>query len=174
MKTVTLVFIILFSNITYALTQEEAWAIHSTPLGTLEFKYGEKLSRTNFDGVYLDGIKIYSVIGRKDVWDTPISLSEAAVDIVRSNGKVVRDERGRARIKRLLLSESGMCIHEYVIIDLTGKSPFVSNRFGHNPTGKSCFELISTKWGAKKSYITIFGPLKYMYTTGEDVIGPVE
>jgi hypothetical protein len=176
MKAVLILILSLFANQVIALTESEGWAISTTPLGQLEFKSGDKLTASLFDSVYLDGKLILSTSGKTDVWGSKLYLMETEFELVRINGKPKRNPEGKVYINRYLLAtgSDGNCLVDFVILDFSGSKPFVSNRFGPNPEGKFCLKFSRAKWGTKKSYISLSGPAKYLYTTGEDVIGPIE
>jgi hypothetical protein len=128
--------------------------------------------------VTLAGHEILSSVGLKDVWGAPErfmipnTFSDTALEL---------DQRFKPTdypisIKRLVLAEGGdgTCFTQFTIIDFTTAKPFISDKFGYNPDGKSCLEFVRAKWGKKESYIYLKGPLKYVYYTGGKVIGPLE
>ncbi len=88
------------------------------------------------------------------------------------DGRVI----SRRLIDRVVLSESGIggCLVHFIIVDLRGREPYVTNSFGNNPDGKYCFTIDKIKWGKKETYIYFANGTKYLYPTGEEVFGPVE
>lgn len=79
-------------------------------------------------------------------------------------------------VDRVVVAEAvdGTCARSFIVIDLRGDKPSVSERFGLNPEGKSCLRFNRAKWGKKESYFYLDGPLKYVYYTGGKVIGPID
>jgi hypothetical protein len=126
--------------------------------------------------VKLDGQTLLMSANRTDFWGYPLYLmiSDFATPYQESIKSKPTDKP--LKIDRVVVSEgrNGTCINQFVILDFTGSRPFVSERFGYNPEGKSCLKFVRAKWGKKLSYIYLYGSEKYIYYTGGRVIGPVE
>lgn len=74
---------------------------------------------------------------------------------------------------RLVVAENSECTQQFIIIDLTGAKPHVTNRFGYNPEGKFCLHYKGAKWGRKASKIYFRNGATYWYDTGGEVVGPI-
>lgn len=77
--------------------------------------------------------------------------------------------KGPIKIERLLVAEGkGRDTTKFIILDFTGKEPFVSRRFGSNPGLKHILRLEGVKWGKKKAIVALLGPYDctYNYTGG--------
>jgi hypothetical protein len=74
---------------------------------------------------------------------------------------------GNAAVYRMIIGEGedGNCIRHFVLLDFTGDTPYVSNRFGYNPDGKFCLTLDRVKWTQQGAAIYLNGPMKYIYRT---------
>ena len=94
----------------------------------------------------------------------------------RGNVTIEGKTTSRRLVDRIVLSEAGIgtCLQHFIIIDLRGSQPYVTNSFGNNPGGKYCFTINKIKWGAKETYIYFDNDTKYLYPTGEEVFGPIE
>jgi hypothetical protein len=83
---------------------------------------------------------------------------------------------GPVEVHRIVASigPTANCIKRFVILDFTGKNPFVSKPFSYNPDDRFCERLKKIKWGKKESVIDLAGPQRYLYRTYGEVIGPIE
>jgi hypothetical protein len=108
-----------------------------------------------------------------------LNLLEAQSYVAPSGRSTIEGPEGpvnKRNIDRIIVSDSayGGCARKFFIIDLRGEAPYVSERFGLNPAGKSCHTFKSAKWGKDVSTILLAGNLSYIYHTGGKVEGPSE
>jgi hypothetical protein len=83
---------------------------------------------------------------------------------------------GPVEVLRIVVSigPTANCVKRFVILDFTGKKPFISKPFSYNPDDRFCEHLKKIKWGKKESVIDLAGPQRYLYRTYGEVIGPIE
>jgi hypothetical protein len=147
-------------------------SVSPTKFGLLEFMRPSHNVRLNGHTLLTSGQNV-------DPYGYRLVLLEAE-SFVAPNGEAKVTEDGRQVEKRfvdrVVVAEAvdGTCARQFMIVDLRGIKPFVSERFGLNPKGTSCLKFKRAKWDAKESYIQLDGPLKYIYYTGGKVIGPIE
>lgn len=149
---------------------------YSTKLGELKFVSVDGKPGADARTITLNGKPLLKTKGEKDAQGSALSLM--IEDLKPSSTEYEAKVAGQAdkpKIRRMvvLLGPVANCVKQFVILDFTGKDPFVSERFGYNPGDNSCLAFKRAKWGKKESEITLNGPLTYVYYTGGKVIGPI-
>lgn len=152
--------------------QEHVYETLATKFGPLEYM------RPSYN-IRLNGQVLVQPNRAKDPYGYQLSLVEAEAYAAPSGRSVIPSPNGpisKRNIDRVVIGEvaDGGCARQFLIVDLRGPAPFVSERFGLNPDGKSCHSFKSAKWGSTESTIYLAGNLKYVYFTGGKVIGPVD
>ncbi|GLI38326.1 hypothetical protein KI811_16720 [Geobacter hydrogenophilus] len=149
----------------------------ATKHGELTFVNKEGKLDVNAVEAKLDGKSILSSINQKDGWGVSlvIMIPDSHANPYQRTTKTKPPTRP-LKIDRIVVAEGRSidCVNQFIILDFTGEKPFVSERFGYNPEGKSCLHFVRAKWGKKESYIYLNGPDKFVYYTGGRVIGPLE
>ena len=127
---------------------------------------------TNDGSVVLNGKILLQGNSEKDSFDTTITYS--VVDFqVNKNSPAAETKRYGDRkyfsrqVYRLVLVGRSQNPVFYRIMDLTGKEPYISEKFGKNDHWANNYK--SAKWGKEKSLIKLDGGYEYTYTTGKDV-----
>lgn len=149
---------------------------YATKFGNLKFVLGDESLGTLAKTITLDDKTLINVKGEKDAQGNPISLMTEIMQVSGTESEPrISGKMGPKRIKRMivLVGPDGNCVKHFVILDFTGKQPFVSERFGDNPQDQSCLSFKRAKWGKSESYIYLEGPMTYIYYTGGRVIGPI-
>lgn len=128
------------------------------------------MGRLDLDGdrerLSLNGVDLLKVRpSAADAYGSPFHLAIEEVTTF------VKD--GQRLVTRLLVAEDSMCTRQFVIIDLSGAKPHVTNRFGYNPDGKSCLDYKRAVWGSKQSKIFLKDGMTFLYEAGGEVIGPI-
>ena len=147
-----------------------------TRFGALKFVQADGKPGSLAESITLNDKPLLSVKGEKDGQGSSLSLMEEIMKLSSSDEEPrIKGQRGHRTVKRMvvLVGPDGTCIKQFVILDFTGKQPFVSERFGYNPGDKSCLSFKRAKWGAKESDIHLEGPMTYVYYSGGRVIGPL-
>lgn len=181
----SIIFFVLLSGFSCAASKVEnsdprpyLYEFFSTPHGDLMLIGDSGKPNVLASSITLAGNEFLSSVGLKDVWGAPErfmipnTFSDSAFEL----DKGYKSTDYPIPIKRLVLAEggNGTCLTQFTILDFTTAKPFISDKFGYNPDGKSCLEFVRAKWGKKESYIYLKGPLKYVYYTGGKVVGPLE
>ncbi|HWX01424.1 hypothetical protein [Collimonas sp.] len=127
---------------------------------------------TNDGSVVLNGKILLKGNSEKDDFGTTIDYS--AVDFqVNKNSPAIETKRYGDRkyfskqVYRLVLVGRSQNPVFYRIMDLTGKEPYISDKFGKNDHWANNYK--STKWGKKQSLIKLDGGYEYTYTAGKGV-----
>ena len=148
---------------------------YRTKFGPLVFQKAENSPGLPAEKIILNG-KPFSIInGEKDAQGGPLfylldDLGSGIEDIEPSTKK---DQKPLTR--RLLVSIGGdlNCVKKFMILDFTGKKPYVSQRFGFNPNDQFCLKFKKASWGKKESYVTS-DDNRYIYYTNGAAFGPIE
>lgn len=180
MLKITIFFVFfLYSFCLYSADDKYSHSLFQTKFGELRFtdvdgriEYSDKVNSM------LDNDIILSSLNETDGWGGPLFLmlptyfDDSA--LMFSPNKDI--ESSPRYLARAIVSKgaNANCGNRFVIMDFTGTKPYITDAFGYNPDGKYCLEFVKAKWGKKKSYIYLKGPLKYVYYTGGKVIGPLE
>lgn len=183
MKNIILIFLIpifscVASNVDKSDARPHLYEFFSTPHGDLKLIGDSGEPYVLASSITLDGNILLSSVGLKDGWGAqqkfilPNTFTDTAFEL----DKHYKSGDYPIPIKKILIAEAGIgtCLTQFIIVDLTTAKPFISEKFGYNPDGKSCLEFVKAKWGKKESYIYLKGPLKYIYYTGGKVVGPLE
>ncbi|MEJ7806304.1 MAG: hypothetical protein WKG03_10345 [Telluria sp.] len=156
--------------------RDPKWYAYSTKLGTLKFHLGDGVPGMPAKSITLNDKPLINVKDEKDAQGSSVSLMDedmqpSAIEYEPKSA----GQSGAKKIKRMvvLAGPDANCVKQFIILDFTGKQAFVSERFGYNPEDKSCMSFKRAKWGARESYITLAGPMTYVYYTGGKVIGPI-
>lgn len=153
----------------------DADAVYSafpTKFGSLEFMRPSHDVRLNGSTLLTSGQTVDPYGYRLILLEMEPSLAPSGSAQVIESGKSVV----KRQIDRIVVADAidGTCARSFRVLDFRSKRPFVSDRFGFNPEGKSCLKLTRVKWGPKESTIYLDGTLKYIYRIDGKVIGPVE
>lgn len=149
---------------------------HSTRLGDLSFVGADGKPGVDARTITLNGKPLLAIKDEKDAQGSALSLMVEDLKPTSTEYEAKVDgQADRPKIRRMvvLLGPVANCAKQFVILDFTGKAPFVSERFGYNRGDTSCLAFKRAKWGKKESEITLDGPLTYVYYTGGKVIGPI-
>jgi hypothetical protein len=147
----------------------------STKFGELKFVAEDGKLGVLAKSLTLGDKTLISVKGEKDAQGSYVYLME---ELMKTSSKEyapkIAGQTARP-IKRMVVrvGPDGNCVKQFVILDFTGKQPFVSERFGYNPGDKSCLTFDRAKWRKRESFVYLEGPLLYAYNTGGKVIGPL-
>lgn len=152
--------------------------VYSTKFGDLKFVDANDVFSGIADSIYLNDKLLVSTKERTDGYGSSLNLMSGDNSYFTGAEMEPRKKNsvGRQLTKRLVVLEGpdGNCIRHFLILDFSGDEPFVSERFGYNPKGISCWTFRGAKWGKKESYIYLSGPMKYIYHTGKSVFGPID
>jgi hypothetical protein len=157
-------------------TREPKMYAYSTRLGELTFVRADGKLGPDARTITLNGKPLLAIRDEKDARGSALSLMFEDLKPTSTEYEAkVAGQAGKPKIRRMvvLLGPVANCVKQFIILDLTGKDAFVSERFGYNPGDTSCLAFKRAKWGKKESEITLDGPLTYVYYTGGKVIGPI-
>jgi len=151
---------------------EHAYETLATKFGPLEYM------RPSHD-IRLNGQVIVQSGQHTDPYGYRLYLVEAESYAAPSGRSTIQGPNGlvsKRNIDRVVVSETAEsgCARQFLIIDLRGEVPHISEPFGLNPTGKSCHSFKSAIWGKDESTIFLAGNLRYTYHTGAKVVAPSE
>jgi hypothetical protein len=149
---------------------------YSTKFGDLKFVLGDGSLGVLAKSITLNDKPLINVKEEKDAQGSSVSLMTEIMQVSGTESEPrIAGQSGPKKIKRMivLVGPDGNCVKQFLILDFTGKQPFVSERFGHNPQDQSCLSFKRAKWGKSESYIYLDGPMTYIYYTGGRVIGPI-
>lgn len=131
---------------------------HKTPAGDLVLDAEAKTFRLN-------GVPILTVRGaEQDAYGMPFTFYIEDWEQLKKGSEIA---------SRLVVAENSGCTQQFIVIDLTGPKPHITNRFGYNPEGKFCLHYKGAKWGPKASKIYFKNGATYWYETGGQVVGPI-
>jgi hypothetical protein len=137
-------------------------------------KFG-MIQRTDDGSVTLNGKILLQGNSEKDDFGTTIDYSVVDFQVNKNSPAVETQSHGGRKyfgrqVHRLVLVGRSQNPVFYRIVDLTGKEPFISERFGKNDHWANGYK--SAEWGKNKSYINLTGEITYLYTTYKDIQGP--
>ncbi len=157
--------------------RDESEYTYPTKFGEFKFITGSGAAGEPAEKIVLNGHDLLSVKGKDDAQGVPLSLMSGNLMVGSGIETVARKpgQGGRVTTKRIIILEGpdGNCTKHLLILDFTGKQPFVSERFGDNPKDEYCLTLKSAKWGKKESYIKLTNGMTFVYYTGGEVIGAI-
>ncbi|AMP05790.1 hypothetical protein [Collimonas pratensis] len=145
------------------------------PIKKEEYSKFGMIQITNDGSVVLNDKVLLRGNFEKDDFDTTIDYSIAGAQYdktspwkdVQAYGEKIKHQS----VLRLVLVGRSQNPVYYRILDLTGKEPYISEKFGKNEYHWTN-EFASAEWGKNKSYINLVGGIMYLYTTYKDVQGP--
>ena len=168
-----LVFLLLLSFIQVAFAETDKFDfVRDHPIKEEESSKFGMVQITNDGSVVLNGKTLLKGNSEKDYYGVPITYSVVDTQSDKASPWVEVQAYGRKyrhqSVLRLLLVGLAAKPVFYMVLDLTGKEPYISERFGTTEYhGANEYETV--KWGKNKSLIKLVGGMEYIYTTGKGV-----